>query len=308
MIYTVTFNPALDYVVRMKDFTLGQVNRTRSEEIYPGGKGINVSIVLKNLGIDSRALGFTAGFTGEQIRQMVEAFGCKADFIEVPKGLSRINIKIKAGEETEINGQGPEITPKDLQILYEKLEQLSGDDILVLAGSIPDTLPSDIYEVILRRLSAKEIRSVVDATGDLLRNVLKYRPFLIKPNHHELGEMFDTELHGKEEIVCCAKKLQQMGARNVLISMAGEGAVLLDETGGVSHSLPPEGNVVNSVGAGDSMVAGFLAGYLEKQDYQHAFQMGLCTGSASAFSEWLAVREDVLKLIKKQEKEREEKV
>lgn len=307
MIYTVTFNPALDYVVRMKELTLGQVNRTQHEEIYPGGKGINVSVVLKNLGFGSRALGFTAGFIGKQIQRMVEAFGCETDFIDIPNGLSRINVKMKAEKETEINGQGPEITQNDICILYEKLEQLRGDDILVLAGSIPNTLPADIYEIILKRLSDKKIRSVVDATGDLLLNVLKYRPFLIKPNNHELGEIFDTELYSKDEIVFYAKKLQQLGARNVLISMAGEGAVLLDETGGVHHSLPPEGKVVNSVGAGDSMVAGFLAGYLEKQDYEYAFQMGLCTGSASAFSEWLAVREDVLKLMKKYEKEREEK-
>ena len=307
MIYTVTFNPALDYVVQMKSFHAGQVNRTLSEKIYPGGKGINVSIVLKNLGIDSRVLGFTAGFTGKKIQQMVENFGCETDFIEVAAGLSRINIKLRAEKETEINGQGPEITQNEICSLYQKLERLCEGDILVLAGSIPNTLPADIYEVILKRLSDQKIRSVVDATGDLLLNVLKYRPFFIKPNNHELGEIFHTELHDKDEIVFYAEKLQQMGARNVLVSMAGEGAVLLDENKTVHYRLPPEGKVVNSVGAGDSMVAGFLAGYLEKEDYEYAFQMGLCTGSASAFSEWLAVREEVWKLMKQQENEKEER-
>lgn len=298
MIYTVTFNPALDYVVRTGEFIPGQVNRTQTEELYPGGKGINVSIVLKNLGFDSRALGFTAGFTGKEIRRLIHAFGCETDFIELEEGFSRINVKIKAGQETELNGQGPFITQAALEKLYSKLDAITDGDILVLAGSIPNTLPEDIYEIILKRLEGRRIQTVVDATKDLLLNVLKYNPFLVKPNNHELGEMFGTVLTTADEIVSHAKKLQQMGARNVLVSMAGDGAILLDQQGKVYQSLPPQGKVVNSVGAGDSMVAGFLAGYLESRDFQNAFETGLCTGSASAFSEWLATKEDVLKLMK----------
>lgn len=297
MIYTVTFNPSLDYIVHLEELRLGAVNRTRSEVIYPGGKGINVSIVLKNLGVDSRLLGFTAGFTGREVERLVEDFGCRTDFIPIEDGLTRINVKIKADEESEINAQGPNIQPKHLQKLFERLDALQKDDILVLAGSIPSTLPEDIYERILARLEGRGVCVVVDATRDLLLNVLKYRPFLIKPNNHELGEMFGVTLKTDAEIACYAKKLQEMGARNVLISMAGDGAMLLDEEGGYHRSLPPKGKVVNSVGAGDSMVAGFLAGWLSSGSYESAFRMGLCTGSASAFQEWLAKAEDVQALL-----------
>lgn len=297
MIYTVTFNPSLDYIVRLPSLTLGSVNRMEKEELYPGGKGINVSIMLRNLGVKSTALGFIAGFTGAEISRLLDQNGCRTDFIRVTDGFSRINVKIKAEQESEINGQGPHISPADLSSLYQKLNQLKENDTLVLAGSIPNTLPPDVYEKILERLRSRNIHAVVDATGDLLKNVLKYRPFLIKPNNHELGELFGKVLEADEEIIQHAKKLQEQGARNVLISMAGSGAILVDETGTIFKSLPPRGNVVNSVGAGDSMVAGFLAGYLQSGDYRTAFKTGLAAGSASAFQEWLASGDDVRALL-----------
>lgn len=298
MIYTVTFNPSLDYIVSVDNFTLGRVNRTRKEIIYPGGKGINVSMVLQNLGYQSCALGFMAGFTGREIARLLEVNGVESDFIHVDEGLSRINVKLRSNEESEINGQGPAIKKRDIALLYEKLDRIQDGDILVLAGSIPEVMPDDIYMDIMRYLQTKDVRIVVDATKDLLVNVLPYHPFLIKPNNHELGEIFGVELKTTEEIVTYAKKLQEKGARNVLISMAGDGAILLTEDGQIFQSLPPKGKVLNSVGAGDSMVAGFLAGYLENQDYEYAFYMGVCTGSASAFSESLATRDEVAELMK----------
>lgn len=298
MIYTVTFNPSLDYIVSVDNFTLGRVNRTRKEIIYPGGKGINVSMVLQNLGYQSCALGFMAGFTGREIARLLEVNGVESDFIYVDEGLSRINVKLRSNEESEINGQGPAIKKRDIAFLYEKLDRIQDGDILVLAGSIPEVMPDDIYMDIMRYLQTKDVRIVVDATKDLLVNVLPYHPFLIKPNNHELGEIFGVELKTTEEIVTCAKKLQEKGARNVLISMAGDGAILLTEDGQIFQSLPPKGKVLNSVGAGDSMVAGFIAGYLENQDYEYAFYMGVCTGSASAFSESLATRDEVVELMK----------
>lgn len=304
MIYTVTFNPSLDYIVAVEDFSVGTINRTTDEKIYAGGKGINVSMVLKNLGIKSTALGFLAGFTGDRIRQMLEEKGVSADFIPV-EGLSRINVKLrsveagrgmKVKEETEINGQGPVITEPAVKALYEKLDMLEKDDILVLAGSIPGTMPATIYMDIVKYLQGSGVRIVVDATKDLLRNVLPYQPFLIKPNNHELGELFGVELSDKEKVLFYAKKLQEQGARNVLVSMAGEGAVLVAEDGSEYQAEAPHGNVKNSVGAGDSMVAGFLAGYLAQGNYEEAFKMGVCTGSASAFSEEFATQEEVQKL------------
>jgi 1-phosphofructokinase len=267
MIYTVTFNPALDYIVKVDHLTLGMVNRTTQEDIYYGGKGINVSIVLNNLGIPSTALGFVAGFTGREISDGVAAMGVESDFIILREGMSRINVKIKSQEESEINGQGPMIHDDELEMLYEKLDQIHDGDILVLAGSIPNTLPEDIYEKIMARLQGKDIKIVVDATKDLLLNVLKYHPFMIKPNNHELGEMFGVVLKTNEEIIHYAKELQKRGARNVLISMAGDGAILVDESGETYISAPPKGIVKNSVGAGDSMVAGFVAGYLKNNSY-----------------------------------------
>lgn len=298
MIYTVTFNPSLDYIVKVPSFQLGAVNRTESEKVLSGGKGINVSIVLKNLGIDSVALGFIAGFTGAQIERGVKAFGCKTDFIQMQNGLSRINVKLKSQEESEINGQGPKICKSDLQKIFDRIDQLADNDILVLAGSIPNTLPEDIYENILSRIQDKHIKAVVDATGDLLVNVLKYHPFLIKPNNHELGEIFGVQLKNEEEIIFYAKKLQEKGAQNVLISRAGDGAILITDSGTVYRSPAPKGVVRNSVGAGDSMVAGFLAGYLPNEDIQQAFKTGVATGSASAFSEELATKDEVEALLR----------
>lgn len=297
MIYTLTFNPSLDYIVTVPRFTCGIVNRTTEEVIFPGGKGINVSMVLKNLGFENTALGFLAGFTGDKLKSLVEEKGIHAEFISVKEGMSRINVKLRSEQETEINGQGPAIVETDIQKLYERLEQLKDGDILVMAGSIPDVMPGTMYMDIMKHLRDKKLKIVVDATKDLLVNVLEYHPFLIKPNNHELGEIFGVTIQEKEDVVAYAKKLQEKGARNVLISMAGDGAVLVAEDGTVYQSDAPKGKVVNSVGAGDSMVAGFLAGYLEHGSYEKAFRMGVCTGSASAFSEQLATKEEVLALL-----------
>lgn len=299
MIYTVTFNPALDYVVRMDELALGQVNRTVSEDVQLGGKGINVSWVLRELGHENVALGFVAGFTGKAIEDGLAAKGVATDFIHLPAGLTRINVKLKAGEETEINGKGPDISAEALAELYYKLDALGEGDVLVLAGSIPASMPSDVYESILARLEGKKVLCAVDATRDLLVNVLKYRPFVIKPNNHELGEIFGRTLTTDEEIRECAAKLQEQGARNVLVSMAGDGAMLLDENG-VCHRLAAhKGKVKNSVGAGDSMVAGFLAGYLDSGDYEQALRVGSAAGSATAFSDVLATRPEIEALLSK---------
>ena len=293
MVYTVTFNPSLDYIVSVEGFQMGKTNRTAKEQMLPGGKGINVSTVLKNLGIPNIALGFSSGFTGEEIKRRVEEMGLASDFINLQNGYSRINVKMKDFDGTEINGQGPDISPAETEKLLEKLDGLKEGDVLVLAGSIPRTMPDSIYSDILRRLDGKGILTVVDATGELLLHVLEYSPFLIKPNNHELGEIFQVKLETREDVVPYARKLQEKGARNVLVSMAGQGAVLLDEMGQV-HMLPaPKGKLVNAVGAGDSMVAGFLAGWLTKKDYEYAFRMGISAGSASAFSENLATKKEV---------------
>lgn len=297
MIYTITFNPALDYIVKVEDFNLGSVNRTSYEEIYPGGKGINVSIVLRNLGVPNIALGYIAGFTGDEIERRVKDFGCNTDFIHLNEGMSRINVKLKSKKESEINGRGPDINKEDLDLLYSKLESLKDGDILVLAGSIPVTLPKDIYENIMERLEKNNIKFIVDATGKLLLNVLKYKPFLIKPNHHELGDLFNVEIKNEEEIIYYGNKLREMGAENVLISMAGEGAIFIFSNGKVIKSKAPKGIVKNSVGAGDSMVAGFLAGYLKNLSLEEGFKMGVATGSASAFSNGLATKEEIYSLL-----------
>ena len=302
MIYTVTFNPSLDYIVTVKDFKTGVVNRTTEEIIFPGGKGINVSMVLKNLGYESTALGFMAGFTGEAICNLLDKKGITTDFITVEKGVSRINVKLRSNEESEINGQGPEILDTDIQKLYSKLDTLGDGDTLVLAGSIPDVMPQSIYMDIMKHLEGKNIRIVVDATKDLLVNVLAYKPFLIKPNNHELGEIFGVEINDKDDVVMYAKKLQEKGARNVLVSMAGDGAVLVTEDGQEFRAEAPKGKVVNSVGAGDSMVAGFIAGYLSTKEYIEAFKLGVCTGSASAFSEELATKAEVEELLKQNQR------
>lgn len=296
MIYTVTFNPSLDYTMRMDEVLLGMVNRTQNERFLPGGKGINVSVVLHNMGIKSIMLGFLAGFTGREIEERLRKAGCDMDFIHMTEGFSRINVKLKAAEETDINGQGPAIGAGHLDCLYKKLDCLCEDDILVLAGSIPDTVPKDIYERIMERLQNKKLRIIVDAAGDLLKRVLPYRPFLVKPNHHELGELFGVTLSNRADAARYAGRLREMGARNVLVSMAGDGAVFTGEDGSRYESDAPKGRVVNSVGAGDSMVAGFLAGYLRTSEYKDAFYMGMAAGSASAFSENLASEEEVMAL------------
>ena len=300
MVYTVTFNPAVDYIVHRKELRAGATNRSDSEEIYFGGKGINVSIVLSELGVKSKALGFVAGFTGAAIEQGVSEKGIDADFVHLSGGFSRINVKIKSDEETELNGQGPKIPDEAVQQLFAKLDELQDGDTLVLAGSIPSSLPSDIYERILARLSGRKIRAVVDATKDLLVKVLKYQPFLIKPNNFELGEIFGVELHTTDEIVKYAEKLHEMGARNVLVSMAGDGAVLLDETGKTHVCGVCRGTVKNSVGAGDSMVAGFIAG-CEKAGYEYALRLGTAAGGATAFSEGLATKEKINELLAQME-------
>lgn len=301
MIYTVTFNPSLDYVVTVEHFTDGIVNRTKDERIFPGGKGVNVSMVLKNLGHENTALGFLAGFTGCELQRLLEESGVRADFISVDKGMSRINVKLRSEQETEINGQGPLISKEDIAKLYAKLDMLNDDDVLVLAGSIPDVMPGSMYMDIMRYLQDKNLKIVVDATKDLLVNVLRHHPFLIKPNNHELGEIFGVTIENKEDVILYAKKMQEMGARNVLVSMAGEGAVLVADDGEIFKADAPKGRVVNSVGAGDSMVAGFIAGYLENGNYADAFRMGVCTGSASAFSEELAKKSEVTELMKQNE-------
>lgn len=297
MVYTVTFNPAIDYVVHTGEMKLGATNRSEKEEMYFGGKGINVSIVLRELGIDSKALGFTAGFTGEAIENGLSEMGIDADFVRLKNGNSRINVKIKSTEETELNGQGPDIDEAAINALFAKLDKLSDGDTLILAGSIPSSLPSDIYEKILERLSGRNIKTVVDATKDLLLNVLKYKPFLVKPNNHELGEMFGVELKTDEEIEKYARKLQEMGAVNVLISMAGDGAMLIDEYGKMHRCGVCKGTVKNSVGAGDSMVAGFTAGSL-KGDYEYALKLGTAAGGATAFSDGLAKKAKIDELLK----------
>ncbi len=299
MIYTVTFNPAIDYVMRLDSFYNGMVNRSKSEEIFFGGKGINVSLILKELGVKSYALGFVAGFTGEAIEKGVKAQGINTDFVKLENGNSRINVKIKADEETELNGQGPVISDSAINQLFIKLDTLKSGDMLILAGSIPNTLPEDMYEKILERLSGKDVRFVVDATKDLLINVLKYKPFMVKPNNYELEEIFGVKLETDDDIIEYARKLRAMGAENVLVSMAEKGSILVDEMDNVHIMRAPKGQLVNSVGAGDSLVAGFVAGYLEKNDYDYAMKLGTASGSATAFSSGLAMREEILNLFSK---------
>ena len=293
MIYTVTFNPSLDYIVSVSDFQLGLTNRTKEELLLPGGKGINVSTVLQNLGIENTALGFIAGFVGEEIRREVEELGVKAEFISLSQGVSRINLKLRSIDGTEINGNGPVIPAEAVEQLMGQLERLEPGDTLVLAGSIPSSMPDDIYRRMMERLAGKGVHIVVDATKDLLLNVLELHPFLIKPNNHELGEIFGVELPDRTSVVPYARKLQEKGAVNVLVSMAEKGAVLLAEDGHIYEAEVPKGTLVNGVGAGDSMVAGFLAGCMEGGGYAHAFRMGLAAGSASAFSERLATRKEI---------------
>ena len=298
MIYTITFNPALDYISQVNNFEIGKIIRTETEKILPGGKGLNVSTVLGNLGIESTALGFIAGFTGEELKRDIEQRGIKTDFIKVEKGLTRINVKISSKEETALNGNGPEITEEDIKQLLKKIDNIKSEDTVILAGNIPKCINNNIYEIICKKLEQNKVRFIVDATKELLMNVLRYKPFLIKPNKEELEETFKEKIETKEEIIEHAKKLQKMGARNVLISLGGDGAMLVTTENKEYFLNAPKGKVLNTVGAGDSMVAGFVAGYEKSGDYQYAFKVGLATGSASAFSMNLATSEEVANLLK----------
>lgn len=299
MIYTVTFNPSLDYIVSVKDFRPGMTNRTSSELMLAGGKGINVSIVLGNLGIKSTALGFIAGFTGDEIVRRLHNGGINSEFIKINDGISRINIKLKSIDGTEINGQGPHIDSSHIEQLMNRLRRLESGDVLVLAGSIPAGISDNIYKDIMDMLKDKGVQIVVDATSRLLTNVLEYNPFFIKPNQHELGDIFNVTLNTQEEVIPYALELKKMGAVNVCVSMGGKGAILVADDGNVYKSKAPDGILKNSVGAGDSLVAGFLSGWIEKKDYEYAFRKGVATGSASAFSERLATNGEVNDLIGK---------
>ena len=301
MIYTITFNPALDYIIKMKDFKTGKINRSEQELILPGGKGINVSIVLKSLELDTTALGFIAGFTGEKIEKEVKKYGIKTDFINLEKGNSRINVKIATqSQETAINCNGPIISQNDIEILYEKIDEIKNGDTIVLSGSIPKGMKNNIYEEICKKIEDKDIKIVVDATGELLLKTLKYRPFLIKPNKEELEEIFNTEILNKEQALQYAEKLQEKGAKNVLVSMGSNGAVLIDENGYTyKMNVLEDGKLVNTVGAGDSMVAGFIAGYELFGIYEKAFRMGMASGTATVNSEFLATKEEIYNLLNK---------
>ena len=299
MIYTITLNPSIDYIVRLSKLTRGITNRTDSEEYYFGGKGINVSLVLAELDLDSTALGFVAGFTGEAIENGIRNDRITTDFIKLRSGISRINVKIKAGEETEINAQGPHIEPDELDRLMLKLDHIQSGDTLILAGSIPNTLPDDTYEMMLERLKDKDVRIVVDATKKLLVNSLKYKPFLIKPNRQELSEIFNVEVKTEEDTIKYARELQKLGAKNVLISLGGDGAMLVDEFGEVHKAGVLKEKVINTVGSGDSMVAGFTAGYEKEKSYPYALKLGSVCGNATAFLPGLATKEKINELLKK---------
>lgn len=302
MIYTVTLNPSLDYFLSVEHFAIGKTNRSNEEVYRPGGKGINVSWVLHNLGLESTALGFLAGFTGQEIKRQMENTGIATDFIELPGGMSRLNVKLKQMDATEINASGPILSEKNLEGLRKKLSALTQGDILILSGSLPGSVTTDIYKDLMEEVDGKGIPVIVDAIGDALLKTLPLHPFLMKPNHQELSELFDVELSTREQVIPYAGKLQEWGAQNVMVSLGGAGAVLLDQNGVVYESEVPRGKLINAVGAGDSMVAGFLAGYLEKQDFAHAFLMGMAAGSASAFSEGLADRATVEQLYQQLKK------
>ena len=296
MVYTVTFNPALDYVMNVKELSTDDINRTESEELYYGGKGINVSAILSRLDIPTVALGFTAGFTGDKLREMMNEDGIKNDFVKLNSGFTRINVKVKYGKELDINAKGPRITPDEIEVLLQKLKQLNCGDYLVLAGSVPASLPDDLYSKILEELSGRNINTVVDTTGNQLLNVLKYKPFLIKPNHHELGEIFGQKMNTTEKIIEYAKKLKEMGAVNVLVSRGGDGAVLVDGNGTVHPASAVSGTLVNSVGCGDSMVAGFIAGYIRNKSYCEALKLSVACSAATAFSKELAKADEIYEI------------
>ena len=306
MIYTITFNPALDYTVQVEEFEIGKINRTKSENILAGGKGLNVSIILKRLGIENTALSFIAGFTGKELERKIQQYNIKTEFIETAKGYTRINVKISSLEkksliqkvETALNGNGPEITQENIEELLKKIKKINSNDMAILSGNVPKCINEDIYEIICKELNENNVKFVVDASQKLLMNCLKYKPFFIKPNKEELEETFNTKIETKEEIIIYAKKLQEKGAKNVLISLGGDGAILLTEKNEVYYSNTPKEQVINTVGAGDSMVAGFVAGYLKKQDYKEALKLGIASGSATAFSAGLALKEEIDELLK----------
>lgn len=298
LIYTVTFNPAIDYVVSVDNFRCGEEHRTGEYDAQLGGKGINVSVVLNNLGIVNTALGFIGGFTGEYVESELKRLGIKTDMIRLDEGLTRINIKIKSDSQTEINASGPYISENNINKLFLKLDKLKDGDVIILAGSIPESIPHDIYEKIIAFLSDRKIMFVVDAVKDVLTNVLKYRPFLIKPNNFELEDIFQKKLETEDEIVSCASVLQSQGAKNVLVSLGADGSVLLDENGVVHKMSPVKGKCINAVGAGDSMVAGFVAGYLKTKDYDYALKLGTSAGSATAFSLRLGTKDEILSIMK----------
>lgn len=306
MIYTITFNPALDYTVQVEKFEIGKINRTKSENILAGGKGLNVSIILKRLGIENTALSFIAGFTGKELERKIRQYNIETEFIETNRGYTRINVKISSLEknsliqesETALNGNGPEITENDIEKLLQKIQNINSNDIVILSGNIPKCINENIYEIICKELDGKNVKFVVDASQKLLMNCLKYKPFFIKPNKEELEETFKEKIETNEDIVKHAEKLQDMGARNVLISLGGDGAILITETKEVYYSKAPKGKVLNTVGSGDSMVAGFIAGYQKNRDYNEAFKMGIAAGSASAFSMNLATLPEVKSLLK----------
>ena len=297
MIYTVTLNPSIDYVIKVDKLTTGNINRVNEEHVYPGGKGINVTRILKSLDNDNIALGFVSGFTGDYIINSLQELNLKSDFIKVKEGFTRINVKVKSEEETEINGQGPKISEEELNQFYKVIDKLVDGDILILSGSIPSCLDERLYESIMKKVEDRDIKVIVDATKNLLLNVLKYKPFLIKPNNHELAEMFNVELNSTEDVVFYAIKLKEMGAQNVLISMGKDGALLIDSKGKIYLSNAPYGDVVNTVGSGDSMVAGFISGYLKSNSYEEALRLGAASGGATAFSSDLATREFIDKLV-----------
>lgn len=299
LIYTITLNPALDYILKHQTFKTGEINRSEQEIILPGGKGINVTIILKALEIDSTVLGYKAGFIGEEIEKEVQKYGIQTDFIKIEKGTTRINIKIMTEtEETAINAQGPTVEPEELQALYKKIENIQSGDWAILSGSIPQGLPDDTYENICKKLQGKEVKIVIDATGELLKKTLKYKPFLIKPNKEELGEIFNTKIETTNQILEYSQKLQQEGAQNILVSLGKEGAILLDETGKI-HQKENIKTIkrINTVGAGDSMVAGFIAGYTQFQNYEKALQMGMAAGTATANSLYLATKNEIYEIF-----------
>lgn len=297
MIYTITFNPALDYVLNVKNLSADDINRAESEKIYYGGKGINVSAVLKELDISSVALGFVGGFSGKELIRLMNEDGIHNDFVELESGYTRINVKIRSEKELDINADGPKIPENQIDELLKKLNALRDGDFLVLAGSIPSSLPSDIYSKIIEKLQNKDIKIAVDTSGKALLNTLKFKPFLIKPNHHELGEIFDIDMNNTERVIEYGRKLQAQGARNVLVSRGGDGAVLIDENGKVHIADAIKGKLVNSVGCGDSMVAGFIAGYMQNGDYEYALKLSVATSAATAFSEKLGKKKEIVKIL-----------